>query len=80
MWSLMTKGEKLFPKISKRGRETKDSKGRGSIKILKHTSRGSKLINLYVAFECAFHIFAFMAQVLNFNIHVCVVYGSCRFE
>ena len=30
-----------------------------------HTSRGSKLINLYVAIECAFHIFACMAQVLN---------------
>ena len=38
-----------------------------------HTSRGSKLINLYVAFECAFHIFAYMAQVLNFNIPACVV-------
>ena len=38
-----------------------------------HTSSGSKLINLHVAFECAFHIFACMAQVLNFNIHVCVV-------
>ena len=30
-----------------------------------HTSRGSKLINLYVAFECALHMFACMAQVLN---------------
>jgi hypothetical protein len=45
-----------------------------------HTSRGSKLINLNVAFECAFHMFACMAQVLNFNIHACVVYASCRFE
>jgi hypothetical protein len=25
---------------------------------LKHTSRGSKLINLYIAFECASHMFA----------------------
>jgi hypothetical protein len=33
-------------------------KRRGSIKILKHTSRGSKLINLYVAFEYALHMFA----------------------
>jgi hypothetical protein len=33
-------------------------KRRGSIKILKHTSRGSKLINLYVAFGCVLHIFA----------------------
>ena len=37
-------------------------------------------MNLYGAFECAFHIFAFMAQVLNFNIHACVVYASCRFK
>jgi hypothetical protein len=33
-------------------------RGRGSIKILKHTSRGSKLINLYGAFGCALHMFA----------------------
>ena len=45
-----------------------------------YTSRGSKLINLYVPFECAFHIFACMEQVLNFNIHACVVYASCRFK
>ena len=45
-----------------------------------HTSRGSKLINLYVAFECAFHIFACMAQVFNFNIHACVVYTSYMLE
>ena len=32
-----------------------------------HTSRGSKLMNLYNAFECAFHMFAYMAQVLNFK-------------
>ena len=40
------------------------------------TSRGSKLINLYVAFECALHMFACMAQVLKFPIHACVVYAS----
>ena len=45
-----------------------------------HTSRGSKLINLIDAFECAFHVFACMAQVLKFNILACVVYASCRFE
>ena len=45
-----------------------------------HTSRGSKLINLIDAFECVFHMFACMAQVLNFNFHACVVYASCRFE
>ena len=41
--------------------EEKYDKGKGSIKIFKkieHTSRGSKLINLYGAFECALHIFA----------------------
>jgi hypothetical protein len=32
---------------------------------LKHTSRESKLINLYVAFGCALYIFACMAQVSN---------------
>jgi hypothetical protein len=45
-----------------------------------HTSRGSKLINLYVVFEYAFHIFACMAQVLNFHIHACVEYASYRLE
>ena len=30
------------------------------LKILKHTSRLSKLINLHVAFECASHMFACM--------------------
>ena len=74
----MTKEEKLFPKISKRGRETKDSKGRGSTKILKHTSRGSKLINLYVAFECALHMFACISQVLKFPIQACVVYARLK--
>ena len=45
-----------------------------------HTSRGSKLMNLCGAFECAFHIFACMVQVLNFNIHDCVVYASYKLE
>ena len=35
---------------------------------------------LYGAFEYAFHIFACMAQVLNFNIHDYVVYASYKFE
>ena len=55
-------------------------KGRGSIIIFEHTSRGSKLINLIDAFECAFHMFVCMAQVLNLKFHACVVYASCRFE
>ena len=33
-------------------------------------------MNLYGAFECAFHMFACMAQVLKFNIYACVVYAS----
>ena len=40
--------------------------------IFKHTSRGSKLMNLYRAFECAFHMFACMAQVLKFKISMLV--------
>ena len=35
------------------------------LKNFKHTSRGSKLINLIDAFEYVFHMFAYMAQVLN---------------
>jgi hypothetical protein len=45
-----------------------------------HTSRESKLINLHVAFECAFHTFVCMKQVLNFNIHACVKYASNMLE
>ena len=37
-------------------------------------------MNLYDAFECAFYMFACMAQVLNFNIRACVVDASCRFD
>ena len=37
-------------------------------------------MNLNGAFEGAFHMFACMAQVLNFNIHAYVVYASFRFE
>ena len=37
-------------------------------------------MNLYGAFEYAFHMFAYMAQVLNFNIHACMEYASCRVE
>jgi hypothetical protein len=40
---------------------------RGSIKILKHTSRGSKLINLYVAFECALHMDAWISFSFFFD-------------
>jgi hypothetical protein len=43
-----------------------------------HTSNGNKLINLSDAFECAFHMYACMAQVFQFNILACVVYASCK--
>jgi hypothetical protein len=39
-------------------------KVRESNKILSTQVEGSKLINLIDAFECAFHMFACMAQVL----------------
>jgi hypothetical protein len=44
------------------------TKKRDKLKF-EHTSRRSKLINLYVAFK-----------KFKFNIHACVVYASCRFE
>ena len=55
------------------------TKKRDQLKF-EHTSRGIKLINLYVAFECAFHMFACMAQVFKLKFHACVVYASCRFK
>ena len=55
------------------------TKKRDQLKF-EHTSRGSKLINLIDAFECALHMFVCMAQVYKFNFHACVVYTSCRFD
>jgi hypothetical protein len=56
----LTKGTK--------GREIKIrremTKERDQLKF-EHTSRGSKLINLNGAFECVFHMYACIAQVLN---------------
>ena len=37
-------------------------------------------MNLYGAFECAFHMFACIAQVLNLHIHACVMNVSCKIE
>ena len=48
--------------MTKEGGEIRYDKGRGSINF-EHTNRGSKLMNLYGAFECAFHMFVCMAQV-----------------
>jgi hypothetical protein len=45
-----------------------------------HTNRGSKLINLIDAFKCVLHMFACIAQVLQFNMHAHVLYASCRLE
>ena len=56
------------------------TKERDQLKTFEHTSRGSKLMNLYGVFECAFYIFLAWHKFLNFNIHACVVYASCRFE
>ena len=44
-----------------------------------HICRGSKLMNLYDACECAFHMLACIVK-FKFNIHAYVVYASCRFE
>ena len=46
----------------------------------KHTSRGSKPINLNDAFECAFHMFACIARVFKLIFYACVVDVSCRFD
>ena len=45
-----------------------------------HTCRESKLINLNVAFECAFTYACLHGKSLKFNIHACVVYASCRID
>jgi hypothetical protein len=45
-----------------------------------HTSRESKLINLFDEFECALHMYACMAQVFKLKFHACVVYASCRYD
>ena len=70
-------GEEIT-KIDKIGRDNQFTKIRGSTKILKHTGRGSKLINLYVAFECASHMLACIC--ISFKTFLCylafVVYAS----
>jgi hypothetical protein len=55
------KGEKiLFTKIDSKGGENlkwRINKRRGSTKIFEHTSRGSKLLNMNVAFPYALHMY-----------------------
>ena len=64
--------------MGERNKDSNIGEKKGINYNLMHASRGSKLIDLYVAFVCALHMLACMAQVLNFNIHACVVYASCR--
>ena len=54
--------------------------GKGSIETLSTQVGGSSSWILYGAFECAFHMFACIAQVLNYKIHACVMYASCKIE
>ena len=56
----MTKGERNYKEVQRSNNIKKRS-----IKNLKHTSRGSKLINLYGAFECASHMFACISITLR---------------
>ena len=56
----MTKGEKLAKKIGEVVKMVDMEEYKGINKKLKHTSRGSKLMNLYNAFEYAFSMFACM--------------------
>ena len=66
-WKDSERGEKQRYKwnkdISDKGEErNKDTSDKGKFVIGgEHTSRGSKLMNLYGAFECAFHMFACIA-------------------
>ena len=55
----ITKG-KRNKDISDRGRDMRKERDQLNFE---HTSRGRKLINLYGAFECAFHMFACMAHI-----------------
>jgi hypothetical protein len=50
----------MIKKDMTKGGEVKHDKERKGINYsnLKHTSRGSKLINLYGAFDCALHMVA----------------------
>ena len=52
-------------------------KRRGSIKILKHICRGSKLINSDVAFDCASHMFACIVLALEPFSLIPFLYGVC---
>ena len=79
-------GEKIVYKDNKGG-ENKDisdrgefDKGKRSITILSTQVGGTSSWTCMVHLNVHFIWFAFMAQVLNFNIHAWVVYASCRFE
>jgi hypothetical protein len=72
----MTKGER---NKDKRDRERDMTKKRDQLKF-EHTSRGSKLMNLFDAFECAFTYACLHLSSFNLKVLACVVYASCRFE
>jgi hypothetical protein len=55
------------------------TKERDQLKF-EHTSRGSKLMNLFDAFECAFTYACLHLSSFNLKVLACVVYASCRFE
>ena len=62
----MTKGEKLVKKIGEVIKMVDMEEYKGINKKLKHTSRGSKLMNLVVAVDmCIFMCLLAFAQVLN---------------
>jgi hypothetical protein len=46
----------------------------------KHTSRGSKLINLSDAFRMCISYVCLHGTSFKLKFHACVVYASCRFE
>jgi hypothetical protein len=52
-----------------------NAKGRGSIKFLKHTSRGSKLIDKLLHLDVHVHVTCSLHMYFNSNIHACVMYA-----
>ena len=66
--------------MGERNKDSNIGEKKGINYNLMHTSRGSKLIDLYVAFVCALHMLACMAQVFKSHIYACVVYASCRID
>jgi hypothetical protein len=55
------------------------TKERDQLKF-EHISRGSKLINMIDAFECALHMYACISTSFNLKFHACVVYACCKID